>query len=117
MAPVLTRAELLARHCRPLGPESRLTGDLSAQLAVLSGWRVEGSELVKTFSFSNYYETMAFVNALAWVAHREDHHPDLSVHYNRCVVRFSTHSAGGLSENDLICAARCNELEPGGTGH
>ena len=53
---------------------------------------------------------MAFVNALAFVAHREDHHPDLGVHYNRCVVRFSTHDVGGLSENDFICAAKAQAL-------
>ena len=64
----------------------------------------------KTFNFKNYYETMAFVNALAYMAHREDHHPDLGVHYNRCVVRYSTHDVGGLSENDFICAAKAEEL-------
>ena len=53
---------------------------------------------------------MAFVNALAYMAHREDHHPDLGVHYNRCVVRYSTHDVGGLSENDFICAAKAEEL-------
>jgi 4a-hydroxytetrahydrobiopterin dehydratase len=53
---------------------------------------------------------MAFVNALAWIAHREDHHPDLSVHYNRAVVNFSTHDAGGLTLNDFICAAKTEAL-------
>ena len=53
---------------------------------------------------------MAFVNALAFVAHREDHHPDLGVHYDRCVVRYSTHDVGGLSENDFICAAKAEAL-------
>jgi 4a-hydroxytetrahydrobiopterin dehydratase len=62
------------------------------------------------FQFKNYYETMAFVNAVAWVAHREDHHPDLEVGYNKCTVRYSTHSVGGLSENDFICAAKVDSL-------
>ena len=53
---------------------------------------------------------MAFVNALAWIAHSEDHHPDLEVGYRHCRVRFSTHSVGGLSENDFICAARVDAL-------
>jgi len=53
---------------------------------------------------------MAFVNALAFMAHREDHHPDLGVHYDRCVVRYSTHDVGGLSENDFICAAKADAL-------
>lgn len=57
-----------------------------------------------------FHETIAFVNALAWVAHREDHHPDLSVGYNRCAVRFNTHAVGGLSVNDFICAAKLDAL-------
>jgi 4a-hydroxytetrahydrobiopterin dehydratase len=69
-----------------------------------------GSEIKKTFPFKNYHETMAFVNASAWVSHREDHHPDMSVHYNRCVVAFSTHDAGGITLNDFICAAKMDAL-------
>ena len=67
----------------------------------------------KTFRFANYYETMAFVNALAFFAHRQDHHPDLGVHYDRCVVRYSTHDAGGLTQNDLDCAANAERLAAG----
>lgn len=76
------------------------------------GWEVveDGHALLRTFPFDNYYETMAFVNALAFVAHAEDHHPDLGVHYNRAVVRYSTHDVGGLSENDFICAAKASAL-------
>ena len=69
-----------------------------------------GGALRKTFRFKDYYRTLAFVNALAYVAHREDHHPDLGVHYDRCVVTFSTHDVGGLSHNDLICAAKAERL-------
>jgi len=68
---------------------------------------------VREFRFKDYYRTMSFVNALAHMANAEDHHPDLSVHYDRCVVRYSTHDAGGLSENDFICAARASALFPG----
>ena len=64
----------------------------------------------KAWSFKNYYETLAFVNAVAWIVHGEDHHPDLSVGYNRCRVEFSTHSIGGISENDFICAAKIEAL-------
>jgi len=89
--------------------------DDSAILALLTeapGWMLveEGAALARTFSFGNYGETMAFVNAVAWVAHREDHHPDLTVHYNRCVVRWSTHDAGGITENDFIAAAKVSAL-------
>lgn len=81
-------------------------------LPQLSGWQLveDGQALHKTFSFKNYHHVMAFVNALAHVAHRENHHPDLSVHYDHVKVRFSTHDAGGLSENDFICAAKADAL-------
>ena len=76
----------------------------------LKGWKIENNRLTKTYAFENYFQTMAFVNALAWVSHREDHHPDLCVHYNKCKVEYWTHAIGGLSENDFICAAKCEAL-------
>ena len=101
----------LALRCRPLGPDSALSADeVDAHLGELDGWqRVDGA-IEKTFSFAEFHQTMAFVNALAWVAHRQDHHPDLQVGYNRCTVRFSTHSAHGITANDFICAARIDAL-------
>lgn len=79
-------------------------------LAEIPEWQRKGGEIARTFKFKNYYETMAFVNASAWISHREDHHPDLEVGYNRCVVGYSTHSVGGLSENDFICAAKIDAV-------
>jgi 4a-hydroxytetrahydrobiopterin dehydratase len=73
-------------------------------------WKIENGTLCRTFKFENYYQTMAFVNALAWISHAEDHHPDLLVRYNTCEVCYSTHSVGGLSENDFICAAKVEML-------
>lgn len=64
----------------------------------------------RTFRFKNYYQTIAFVNALAWIVHEQDHHPNLNVSYNQCDVHYSTHSVNGLSENDFICAARIDQL-------
>lgn len=69
-----------------------------------------GREIVRVFSFKDYGRTMAFVNAVAWIAHREDHHPEMEVSYNQCIVRFSTHAVGGLSENDFICAAHIDGM-------
>lgn len=66
--------------------------------------------ITKNYHFKNYHETMAFVNATAWVSHREDHHPDLAVSYNACKVSYTTHAIGGLSENDFICAAKIDAL-------
>ncbi|MET0918890.1 MAG: 4a-hydroxytetrahydrobiopterin dehydratase [Burkholderiales bacterium] len=100
---------LASTSCRPGAP--RLPADeLAAHLSTLDGWALAGDRIEKTFRFADYHQTMAFVNALAWVAHREDHHPDLSVHYNRCVVAFSTHDAGGVTQNDVICAAKAERL-------
>jgi 4a-hydroxytetrahydrobiopterin dehydratase len=106
--------DFASRHCRPLkGPEHRLdAGEASARLGALPGWELQedGAAIGQTFAFADYWRTIAFVNALAYVAHREDHHPDLGVHYNRVVVRYSTHDVGGLSENDFICAAKASAL-------
>ena len=66
--------------------------------------------LQRKFQFKNYYQTMAFVNALAWIAHQENHHPDLVVCYNHCEVTWSTHALKGLSINDFICAAKTDKL-------
>ena len=105
----------LARaHCLPRrGHEHRLGQARIAELMPqLPGWELaeDGRALLRTFAFKDYLHTLAFVNALAWIAHREDHHPDLGVHYDRCLVRWSTHDVGGLSENDFICAARSSAL-------
>jgi 4a-hydroxytetrahydrobiopterin dehydratase len=83
-----------------------------ALLRDLDHWSLDpsGKEIRKAFNFRNYHETMAFVNATAWISHREDHHPDLEVGYNLCTVRYSTHAIGGLSENDFICAAKIDRL-------
>ena len=84
--------------------------EIATRLATLDGWTRDGQAIVKTYPFANYHETMAFVNALAWIAHRSDHHPDLEVGYNRCRVAFSTHSAGGLTDKDFANAARIDAL-------
>jgi 4a-hydroxytetrahydrobiopterin dehydratase len=104
--------ELAKKKCKPceggVAPYSaQQANDL---LRSLRGWIIENGRLVKLYPFSNYYQTMAFVNALAWVSHREDHHPDLAVGYNKCRVEYWTHAIGGLSENDFICAAKCDAL-------
>lgn len=84
--------------------------EIENRLSELSGWQLQNLSISKTYTFKNYYQTIAFVNAIAWVSHREDHHPDLAVSYNACRVDYSTHSAGGLSENDFICAALVDAL-------
>lgn len=111
MNPTPTAAQLAARHCKPMeGVPALDEAAISARLAELPGWQVHDGALQRTLSFGDYHETIAFVNALAWMIHREDHHPDLVVRYDRCTVRWNTHSVGGLSDNDFICAARTDAL-------
>jgi 4a-hydroxytetrahydrobiopterin dehydratase len=76
------------------------------------GWQVDKQYKIirKSFSFSDFYQTMAFVNAIAWIANNENHHPDLEVGYNYCHVSFMTHALNGLSHNDFICAAKVDTL-------
>ena len=113
----MTVSDLRSRHCQPVDGNTPplATPRVQALLTELhADWASDsaGGEIRRSFKFGNYYQTMAFVNALAWVAHAEDHHPDLEVGYNRCLVRYSTHAIGGLSENDFICAARLDALLP-----
>lgn len=102
-------AALSAFNCRAGAPLLPVT-EVTQRLKALPAWEYTDNRLSKTFRFANYYETMAFVNAVAYIAHREDHHPDLSVHYNRVVVSYSTHDAGGVTLNDCICAAKVEAL-------
>jgi len=104
--------ELARRKCKPCegGVAPYTAGQAKELLGQLKGWILEDGTLVKLYAFRNYHETMAFVNALAWISHREDHHPDLQVGYNKCRVEYSTHAIGGLSENDFICAAKADAL-------
>jgi 4a-hydroxytetrahydrobiopterin dehydratase len=105
-------SEFAERMCRPLpaGTQPLAQAKIDTLLAQVPGWKHEDGAIAKTFSFKNYYETMAFVNGVAWIAHREDHHPDMLVGYNTCRVAYATHSVGGLSENDFICAAKIEAL-------
>lgn len=109
MATMLPKKERAAAPRRALSPTEVVT-----RLSALPGWSLSGDgadvAIERTFRFGNYHETMAFVNAVAFLAHTQDHHPDLSVHYNRCVVRWSTHDVKGLSATDFDCAGRVDAL-------
>jgi 4a-hydroxytetrahydrobiopterin dehydratase len=96
-------------------PRRALTGaEIVTRLAAIPGWKLTGDgpdvAIEKSYAFANYYETISFVNAVAFIANAQDHHPDLSVHYNRCVVRFNTHDVKGLSETDFECATQVDAL-------
>lgn len=104
--------ELGNKNCKPCegGVPPLTQAEAKELLKQLEGWTLGEKTLTKTFEFKNYYQVMAFVNAVAWMTHREDHHPDMSVGYNQCRVEYSTHAIGGLSENDFICAAKVDAL-------
>ncbi len=108
----MTTADLAHKKCKsceggvsPLNPD-----EVTLLLGQLKDWHHQGDVITKNYEFKNYYQTMAFVNAVAWMAHREDHHPDMTVGYRKCRVDYSTHAVGGLSENDFICAAKVDAL-------
>ncbi len=104
--------DLSCAPCPPgmpaLGPD--VVATLLGQLE--QGWRIsdDGRALRKAFRFANFHETMGFANAVAWIANAEDHHPDLEIGYDYCRMTFTTHSIGGLSRNDFICAAKVDAL-------
>lgn len=100
---------LSTEHCQ--NDAMKLSAVEAEMLATdVQDWVVTDSYMEKTFRFKNFYETIGFVNALAWIANQQDHHPDLEVTFSRCKVRWNTHSAGGLTRNDFICAARSDAL-------
>ncbi len=90
------------------------TTEAADLLAAVPAWKIDGARIVRSFDFKDYHATLAFVDAIAPVIHAEDHHPELVVTYNRCVVKFDTHSVangrGGLSVNDFICAAKVDAI-------
>jgi 4a-hydroxytetrahydrobiopterin dehydratase len=109
MDSMLKKKDWSGRPRRALGPT-----EIVQLLAGAPGWQLTGDSadvaITKTYTFANYYETISFVNAVAFIANAQDHHPELSVHYNRCVVRFNTHDVKGLSETDFECAALVDGL-------
>ncbi|MEI7445991.1 MAG: 4a-hydroxytetrahydrobiopterin dehydratase [Burkholderiales bacterium] len=102
---------LRGRDCTPLTGRDALDATaVDAQLAVLPRWSLVDDALQADYAFADWWETIAFVNALAWMVHRQDHHPELRVGYDRCTVRWNTHSANGVTINDFVCAARTDAL-------
>ena len=104
--------ELARKKCVPCeGGVAPLTDEqVRPMLKGLPGWSRDGKAITRTYKFKNYFETMAFVNAAAWISHREDHHPDMLVAWGECRVSYVTHAIDGLSENDFICAAKLDAL-------
>lgn len=109
-----TTCDLQNKHCVPCegGVPALSKEKVNELLKDLKNWEVNSSytEISRRFSFKGFYKTMSFVNAIAWIANQENHHPDMEVGFNYCVVKYTTHAINGLSENDFICAAKVNAL-------
>lgn len=106
--------DLLDSHCIPRKGSEHALGPAAVTelLGAIPGWQLsdDGHSISRKFPFKDFHHTMAFVNAVAWIAHQEDHHPDMDVGYAHCALLFSTHDVGGLSMNDFICAAKATQL-------
>ncbi|MCS7182753.1 MAG: 4a-hydroxytetrahydrobiopterin dehydratase [Thermoanaerobaculum sp.] len=104
--------DLASKRCVPCeGGTPPLDADRARELArQLPQWQLAGNKLERTFRFRNHYEALAFVNAVAWISHVQDHHPLMEVGYNTVKLTYWTHAIGGLSENDFICAAKVDQL-------
>lgn len=107
--------DLSSKKCVPCEGGTPKISPVDAQIMIktLDGWQLSSDNLFlfKKFNFKNYYHTMAFVNLIAWISHQENHHPDMTVCYNSCEVKYTTHAINGLSENDFICASKINKLQ------
>jgi 4a-hydroxytetrahydrobiopterin dehydratase len=112
------KTALANRDCAELPARAKalLPKQANALLAQVPGWTIAAGELTRSFKFKDYHESMAFVNATAWISHGQNHHPDIELGYNKVKMRYSTHSVGGLSENDFICAARVVSGQWSGVG-
>ena len=110
-----TLSDFINLQCepRPSGEQALQTEDAKQHINLLGdNWKLSEDEksISRSFKFKNYYETMAFVNAAALVAHQQDHHPEMTVNYNTCHIQYNTHSIDGLSINDFICAAKTDRM-------
>ena len=112
----MTRSMLKKKDWSQVKRRALSPTEVVTRLITAPGWKLSGDgpqvTIEKTYTFANYHETISFVNAVAFIANAQDHHPDLSVHYNRCVVRFNTHDVQGISDSDFECAALVDALVP-----
>lgn len=109
------KSDLRSKHCESCEGIGQALNQEQIQMLMpqlAPGWEVSSDQkkIKKAFKFSDFYQSMAFVNAIAWVANTENHHPDLELGYNYCNITFTTHALDGLSHNDFICAAKIDGL-------
>jgi 4a-hydroxytetrahydrobiopterin dehydratase len=110
---MITAADLLSKNCAPQTVALNEL-EIAAHLRALEGWALRDGAIEKTFALRDFHQVMDFINEVAAIVHKEDHHPDMTISYNRCRIRFNTHSVnqgkGAISVNDFICAAKIDAL-------
>ncbi len=103
---------LIEKKCQGCEGDANLlsSDEIQTFLNKVPNWVLDSNNktIIREFYFKNYYQTITFVNRIAWLSHQENHHPDLTVNFNKCIVQYTTHALNGLSENDFICAAKIN---------
>ena len=109
-----TQCDLSQKHCKPCegGVPAIAKAEAEQLLQTITDWQLadDANSISRRFEFKGFNKTMAFINAIAWIAQQEMHHPDVRYGYNYCEVTFTTHAISGLSENDFICASKINQL-------
>ena len=105
-------SDLTEKKCKPCEGcvEPMSTEAISTMLDSINGWQFKENRLTKTWVLKNHYQAISLVNAIAWIANQEGHHPTLTITYNQCTIEYTTHAAKGLTENDFICAAKIDNL-------
>jgi len=103
---------MVMEPCQPIsdGTPALSDHDIGHLLSHVDGWSAGDGHIEKTYRFEDHYQTIAFVNAVAWISHREDHHPEMIIGYDSCTLRYNTHTVNGLSRNDFLCAAKADHL-------
>ncbi|MCM8543156.1 MAG: 4a-hydroxytetrahydrobiopterin dehydratase [Lentisphaeraceae bacterium] len=103
---------LSQKKCKPCegGVDPMSESEISTMMSNFPEWEYKNGRVVRKWDFKNHYEAMAFINAVAWVSHKENHHPYITVGYRDVLVEYWTHAINGISENDFICAAKVNEI-------
>lgn len=109
-----TPSALSSKRCKPCEERVHATAltqdEMNALLQQLDGWTLQQNAISRNFEFKDFSQTMAFVNAVAWISQRENHHPDLNVGHRKCRLEYTTHAVKGLTESDFICAAKVDAL-------
>lgn len=110
----MTTCDLASKNCEPCkgGVSPMPGGDARQMLAQLNGWNLsdDGTTIRRRFEFKGFAKAVEMANLAAWLGNKQGHHPDIAFGWGYCEVVFTTHEAGGLTENDFICAARLDAL-------